>query len=188
MLSSAGFWLSPSKEIFSPNALHDALRASPPQQRNLCNYSCGGQTRVDHCSSLPIANRNRKWTFLNSLSTICGWTTRMMLSSTQTVFCGPTDTAWLLSDGTCLVAGENKQGQFGLGHKDPVPLPVPMALPFHDTQVKSISMGPNSSAVIDTKGDLFTVPSALVDPPLRACVVGRARSRYTGIHLTGVCK
>jgi hypothetical protein len=34
----------------------------------------------------------------------------------QSVTCGPTDTAWILSNGRCFVAGENKNGQAGVGH------------------------------------------------------------------------
>jgi len=75
------------------------------------------------------------------------------------VVCGATDTAYLLSDGTCWVSGENKQGQLGVGHKDAVHQPVRVELP-PDTRtteyIKDVSLGPNSSAWIDDAGDLYT--------------------------------
>jgi alpha-tubulin suppressor-like RCC1 family protein len=66
--------------------------------------------------------------------------------------CGPTDTAIVLSDGRCYVSGLNKQGQLGLGHKNATKTPT--LLP--NMSVKSISLGQNSSALIDTNGELYT--------------------------------
>ena len=84
---------------------------------------------------------------------------------------GPTDSAWLLSNGACYVAGENKNGQLGQGHKDPVKSPVPVTLPpgpveegapaeeyasdrkHHITQV---ALGSAFSAFVDNNGDLYT--------------------------------
>lgn len=76
------------------------------------------------------------------------------------VVCGATDTAWLLSDGSCWVAGENKYGQLGQGHSDPVRTPVPLLnLPMEDpttTTIVDISLGPSMAAVVDSAGDLYT--------------------------------
>lgn len=66
--------------------------------------------------------------------------------------CGPTDTAIVLSDGRCFVSGLNKQGQLGLGHYNPVLTPT--LIP--DFSVRSISLGPNSSALVDFDGELYT--------------------------------
>lgn len=68
------------------------------------------------------------------------------------VVCGPTDTAVVLSDGRCFVSGANKQGQLGLGHNNPVTTPTQIP----DVSVQSISLGPNSSALLDSKGELYT--------------------------------
>ena len=68
------------------------------------------------------------------------------------IVCGPTDTAIVLSDGRCFVSGANKFGQLGLGHKNPVAKPT--LIP--DISVSSISLGPSSSGLLDTNGDLYT--------------------------------
>jgi alpha-tubulin suppressor-like RCC1 family protein len=85
------------------------------------------------------------------------------------VVCGPTDTAWLFSNGTCFVAGENKQGQLGVGHKNPVATPTRVQLPAvtniveeNDNEsdnvvgIQQVSLGSNFSAMVDTNGDLYT--------------------------------
>lgn len=76
----------------------------------------------------------------------------------QSVTCGPTDTAWILSDGRCFVAGENKQGQAGVGHKDPVSTPTEIILPTASchTGVQQVALGSYFSAFVDTAGDLYT--------------------------------
>jgi alpha-tubulin suppressor-like RCC1 family protein len=73
----------------------------------------------------------------------------------QTVVCGPTDTAWILDDGTCFVAGKNAQGQLGQNHKNPVMQPTQLKLPF-GTNVATCSMGSNCAAYVDVAGDLYT--------------------------------
>lgn len=74
------------------------------------------------------------------------------------VQCGPTDTAFLLSDGRCYVMGENKEGQLGLGHKNPVEKPTEIKLPVSSDEVliQQVSLGNHFSAFIDTEGDLYT--------------------------------
>lgn len=79
--------------------------------------------------------------------------------SIQRVTCGPTDTAWILADGRCLVSGENKQGQLGVGNQQPVKSPTEIKLPVEKegTGVKQVALGSNFSAFVDTAGDLYTV-------------------------------
>jgi alpha-tubulin suppressor-like RCC1 family protein len=95
---------------------------------------------------------------------ISDWKTSFGLSeeeevSIQSVTCGPTDTAWILSDGRCFVAGENKQGQAGVGHKNPVTNPTEITLATQDpaTTVKQVALGSTFSAFVDTAGDLYSV-------------------------------
>jgi alpha-tubulin suppressor-like RCC1 family protein len=78
--------------------------------------------------------------------------------SIKSVSCGPTDTAWILQDGRCFVGGENKQGQAGVGHKNPVLKPTQITLPSEKpgTAVKTVAMGSNFSAFVDAAGDLYT--------------------------------
>jgi alpha-tubulin suppressor-like RCC1 family protein len=76
------------------------------------------------------------------------------------IVCGATDTAVLLSNGMCYVCGENKLGQLGVGHKNPVEKPTLLELPLAENgkpaPVAQIALGVNFSAVIDTFGDLYT--------------------------------
>lgn len=77
------------------------------------------------------------------------------------VICGSTDTAILLNDGRCYVIGENKYGQLGIGHKDPVVKPTLLELPKYANDneprtIKSIELGSTFSALIDSQGDLYT--------------------------------
>ena len=74
------------------------------------------------------------------------------------IICGPTDTAILLKDGRCLVCGENKNGQLGLGHKNPVSELQQVKLPNEKT-ITQVSLGTVSAAYVDTQGDLFTAGS-----------------------------
>jgi len=76
------------------------------------------------------------------------------------VVCGAKETAVLLTDGRCFVSGENKSGQLGLGHKNPVTKPTLLDLPPGENDEKvtidSISLGSLFSAAIDNKGDLYS--------------------------------
>jgi len=80
--------------------------------------------------------------------------------SIDQVVCGSSDTAIMLSDGRCYVCGENKNGQLGLGHKNPVPKFTLLELPPGENNekvtVQSMSLGTNFSAVIDNNGDLYS--------------------------------
>ena len=71
------------------------------------------------------------------------------------LYCGPTDTAVVYGDGTCLVWGENKRGQLGVGHQTPVATPTPVALP-DQRQVAQVSIGSQMGAFVDKQGDLYT--------------------------------
>ena len=72
------------------------------------------------------------------------------------VVCGPTETAWLFTNGQCFVMGDNKHGQLGLGHANPVTEPTRLELP-HGTGIRQVSFGVHSAAVVDTQGDLYTM-------------------------------
>jgi alpha-tubulin suppressor-like RCC1 family protein len=90
------------------------------------------------------------------------------------IVCGATDTAYLLSDGSCFVTGENKQGQLGVGHKNPVSTPVQLVLPpptivdddnFESASSESaaaaagvvdLALGPSFAAAVDSRGNLYT--------------------------------
>lgn len=70
------------------------------------------------------------------------------------VTCGAAETALVMEDGTVLVAGKNKQGQLGLGHKNPVPTLTP--IPNIPPMSKAV-LGPNTAAFIGRdRGDLYT--------------------------------
>lgn len=71
----------------------------------------------------------------------------------RSVVCGATDTAWITADGSCYVAGENKSGQLGLGHKDPVLQPTRLELP---SSIQHVALGPSVGAFVDAIGDLYT--------------------------------
>lgn len=74
------------------------------------------------------------------------------------VVCGPTDTAWILTDGRVWVHGENQSGHLGVGHRNVVPQPVPLVWPDPDTapRIASVALGASAAAWIDTDGDLYT--------------------------------
>jgi alpha-tubulin suppressor-like RCC1 family protein len=96
------------------------------------------------------------------------------------IICGATDTAYLLSDGSCFVTGENKQGQLGVGHKNPVSSPVQLVLPTPtivdengnssssnaassesaeaaaSAEVVDLALGPSFAAAVDSRGNLYT--------------------------------
>jgi len=71
------------------------------------------------------------------------------------VVCGATDTAYLLENGQCFVMGQNKNGQLGVGHQNPVPTPVPLVLP-DNPKIRQIELGPKFSAATDEDGNLYT--------------------------------
>jgi alpha-tubulin suppressor-like RCC1 family protein len=78
-------------------------------------------------------------------------------SSIAKMVCGPKDTAFVLSDGRCLVSGTNKEGQLGQGHKEAVPEPTPVILPEGSGDgIKDVSLGSYIGAYVDTNGDLYT--------------------------------
>lgn len=74
--------------------------------------------------------------------------------------CGPSSSAAILSDGTCLTWGSNDSGQLGHGHKNDVLVPTvlkpPEGSPLSASGVSQIKLGNSTSAIIDTKGDLYT--------------------------------
>jgi Regulator of chromosome condensation (RCC1) repeat len=93
------------------------------------------------------------------------------------IICGATDTAYLLSDGSCFVTGENKQGQLGVGHKNPVSTPSRLVLPPPSiadddnssinnaassessaaaAEVVDLALGPSFAAAVDSRGNLYT--------------------------------
>ena len=73
------------------------------------------------------------------------------------VVCGPTDTALLLADGSCYVWGENKQGQLGVGHNQPVTTPTRVVLPDDSSvSIAQVSLGHQMGAFVDSAGDLYT--------------------------------
>eukprot|EP00977_Amphora_coffeiformis_P026781 scaffold30271_cov217-Amphora_coffeaeformis.AAC.2 len=78
----------------------------------------------------------------------------------QQVVCGATDTAVILTDGSCFVWGENKLGQLGVGHNQPVSQPTRVTLPAGDDneprRVAQVSLGQQMGAFVDTVGDLYT--------------------------------
>ena len=75
-------------------------------------------------------------------------------SPIQQVVCGPTDTAIVTSAGEVYVAGENKSGQLGLGHKNPVPNFT--KLEQLEDPVEKVALGPSAGACITQGGDLYT--------------------------------
>jgi alpha-tubulin suppressor-like RCC1 family protein len=74
--------------------------------------------------------------------------------SIQKVECGATDTAILLENGDCYVWGENKHGQLGVGHAQPV---QEEATKVHvSTPIRQVSLGNHMGAFVDEEGDLYT--------------------------------
>jgi alpha-tubulin suppressor-like RCC1 family protein len=75
-------------------------------------------------------------------------------SSLSSFACGAAETAIITVDGTVLVAGENKQGQLGLGHK--LPVPILTEIPGIPPMTKMV-LGPNTGALISkSNGHLYT--------------------------------
>jgi alpha-tubulin suppressor-like RCC1 family protein len=83
------------------------------------------------------------------------WTTNSAgKENLSCISCGAAETGIVTSNGTVLVAGENKQGQLGLGHKNPAPTltEIPNVEPM-----SKIVLGPNTGAMISKEnGDLYT--------------------------------
>jgi len=78
----------------------------------------------------------------------------------QSVVCGPTATAVLLSDHTCFTFGDNSSGQLGHGHKNDILIPTKLQLPdstsLVSNEIRTVALGQYFSAFIDIKGDLYT--------------------------------
>lgn len=78
-------------------------------------------------------------------------------SKLSRVICGATDTAWILENGECYVAGQNKQGQLGLGHKLAVHQPTRLSLEASLThKIQDVALGNNFAAIVDSVGELYT--------------------------------
>jgi alpha-tubulin suppressor-like RCC1 family protein len=86
-------------------------------------------------------------------------------STVESVICGPTNTALLLSNGTCYVCGENKHGELGQGHTNPVGQLTKVILPFYQEHLKDgrskngiqqVALGNQFAAYVDKNGDLYT--------------------------------
>ena len=73
-------------------------------------------------------------------------------TSIESVVCGPSGSAIVLNDGSCYVAGSNKQGELGVGAEKS----VSNLTQIEDIKVKSVFLGQNSSALLDTEGELYT--------------------------------
>ncbi|GKZ01544.1 hypothetical protein MPSEU_001105000 [Mayamaea pseudoterrestris] len=89
------------------------------------------------------------------------------VDSIAKLVCGATDTAWITTSGRCFVMGLNKNGQLGLGHKRAVEQPQELVIQNkNDTgsdtnnapplKISNVSLGANSSALIDSHGNLYT--------------------------------
>lgn len=75
-------------------------------------------------------------------------------ASLVSISCGAAETGIVTSDGTVLVAGENKQGQLGVGHKNPVPT---LTAVDNIEKMSKIVLGNNTGAMISHEhGDLYT--------------------------------
>lgn len=101
-------------------------------------------------------------------------TTTMMGYTIRKVICGPTDTAVLTTTNQCFVTGENKHGQLGLGHTQPVLSPTEIILQPQDSSddstsssssnnnnrsagtIVDVAFGSALGAFVDSKGDLYT--------------------------------
>ena len=70
-------------------------------------------------------------------------------------WCGHHETLLITEEGIVWVAGENKNGQLGLGHKDPVPTLTEIKVDGVDKFVKG-RIGVSTSALIAENGDLYT--------------------------------
>lgn len=71
------------------------------------------------------------------------------------ICCGHSETMTILEDGKVWVVGENKNGQLGLGHKDPVPIPTELKVDGVE-KFRNGRIGVNTGALIAENGDLYT--------------------------------
>lgn len=71
------------------------------------------------------------------------------------ICCGHSETMTITEDGRVWVAGENKNGQLGLGHKNPVPIPTELKIDGVGKFRKG-RIGINTGALIAENGDLYT--------------------------------
>jgi len=71
------------------------------------------------------------------------------------ICCGHSEMMLLSEDGRVWVAGENKNGQLGLGHKNPVPTPTELKVDGVEKFRKGI-IGVNTGALIAESGELYT--------------------------------
>jgi alpha-tubulin suppressor-like RCC1 family protein len=76
------------------------------------------------------------------------------IDSPSSVTCGCAETSVVTADGKVYVVGDNKEGQLGLGHKNPVPTltEIPNIPPM-----SKMALGPSTGALITKdRGDLYT--------------------------------
>ena len=71
------------------------------------------------------------------------------------ICCGHSETMIITEGGRVWVAGANKNGQLGLGHKNPVPIPTELTVDGVDKFRKGV-IGVNTGALIAENGDLYT--------------------------------
>ena len=71
------------------------------------------------------------------------------------ICCGHSETMIITEDGRVWVTGENKNGQLGLGHKNPVATPTELKVDGVDKFRKGV-IGINTGALISENGDLYT--------------------------------
>eukprot|EP00535_Pseudo-nitzschia_heimii_P002359 CAMPEP_0197192270 /NCGR_PEP_ID=MMETSP1423-20130617/24796_1 /TAXON_ID=476441 /ORGANISM="Pseudo-nitzschia heimii, Strain UNC1101" /LENGTH=425 /DNA_ID=CAMNT_0042645121 /DNA_START=138 /DNA_END=1415 /DNA_ORIENTATION=+ len=71
------------------------------------------------------------------------------------VSCGHSETMIITEGGRVWVAGANKNGQLGLGHTDPVPIPTELTVDGVGKFRKGVT-GINTGALIAEHGDLYT--------------------------------
>lgn len=119
-------------------------------------------------SLLNIQQENQQKNMIDIPTEVTNWKQSILQStdnnvdedlSIETLVCGPTDTAIILSNGKCYVCGENKHGQLGLGHKNPVLNLTEVVLPSQETSgghIKQIALGNQFAAYVDNIGDLYT--------------------------------
>ncbi|KAL3893767.1 MAG: hypothetical protein SGARI_007955 [Bacillariaceae sp.] len=75
-------------------------------------------------------------------------------NSISCISCGTAETGIVTEDGNVYVAGENKQGQLGVGHKNPVPTLTQLeGIP----KMSKMALGNNTGALVaKDSGDLYT--------------------------------
>ena len=76
-----------------------------------------------------------------------------------TYSCGVSEIMLVTADGRVWVAGENKNGQLGVGHKNPVPTLTELKVGDHEDDIEMFQkgvVGSNTGALIANNGDLYT--------------------------------